>query len=105
MCEPDSIEDEDVPLETGPDSTADEDVPLGAIEIEATGEVEMQALLKHIDKRKTKQGKVYYVETVVETVPEQVNWQAKFALCVVRKFDSDGDFEGEFLQVRRRSEK
>ena len=37
-------------------------------------EGEMQASLKHIDRKYTEKGAVYYAETVEEEIPEQVNW-------------------------------
>lgn len=37
-------------------------------------EGEMQASLKHIDRKYTEKGAVYYAETVEEIIPEQVNW-------------------------------
>ncbi|KAF2210383.1 hypothetical protein CERZMDRAFT_69393 [Cercospora zeae-maydis SCOH1-5] len=52
----------------------------------------MQALLKHIDKKHTEQGKVFYTETVDEEVPDQVNWWSKFALCLVRHMSHDNKY-------------
>lgn len=53
-------------------------------EIEKGG---MRAEVKHIDRRYTDKGQVYYKETVEEEIPEQVNWWSKFALCIVRHLD------------------
>lgn len=55
-------------------------------------EGEMQASLKHIDKKFTEKGQVYYAETVDEEIPEQVNWWAKFALCLVRQMDRQNKY-------------
>ncbi|KAK4610520.1 hypothetical protein CLAFUW4_14220 [Fulvia fulva] len=55
-------------------------------------EGEMQASLKHIDRKYTEKGAVYYAETVEEIIPEQVNWWSKFALCLVRYMDQSKKF-------------
>ena len=49
----------------------------------------MRAEMKHIDKKFTDKGQTYYAETVEEEIPEQTNWWAKFALCLVRVFAGD----------------
>lgn len=82
--------------------TEGEAAKVDIVEIETAGEVTMQPVLKHIDKKYTEQGKVYYVETIIKTIPDQVDWSSKFALCVVREFDSDNDFTGRvYVEVRR----
>ncbi|KXT06785.1 hypothetical protein AC578_7166 [Pseudocercospora eumusae] len=55
-------------------------------------EGEMQAKLKHIDRKHTAQGAVYYAETVDEEIPHQINWWGKFALCLVRHMDNSNKF-------------
>lgn len=55
-----------------------------AAKLKAIEQGEMQAELKHIDRKYTKQGHVYYSETVDEVIPEQINWWSKFAICMVR---------------------
>ncbi|KAM3420591.1 hypothetical protein BST61_g3853 [Cercospora zeina] len=70
-----------------PDLNEEEQKRLKAIE-----EGEMQALLKHIDKKHTEQGKVFYTETIDEEVPDQVNWWSQFALCLVRHMGHDNRY-------------
>jgi len=53
---------------------------------------DMRAEVKHIDRRFTDKGQVYYKETVEEEIPEQVNWWSKFALCIVRHLDGSNKF-------------
>nr|POE82249.1 atpase family aaa domain-containing protein 3b [Quercus suber] len=55
-----------------------------AARLKAIEDGDMQAELKHIDRKYTEQGQVYYAETVEEVIPEQINWWSKFALCLVR---------------------
>ncbi|EME44360.1 hypothetical protein DOTSEDRAFT_88541 [Dothistroma septosporum NZE10] len=50
-------------------------------------EGEMRALLKHIDRKFTDKGAIFYTETKEEVIAEQVNWWSKFALCLVRYMD------------------
>ncbi|GIZ44352.1 hypothetical protein CKM354_000755200 [Cercospora kikuchii] len=70
-----------------PDLNEEEQQKLKEIE-----EGEMQASLKHIDKKHTEQGKVFYTETVDEEVPDQVNWWSQFALCLVRHMSHDNRY-------------
>lgn len=60
-----------------------------AEKLKAIEDGSMRAEVKHIDKRFTDKGQVYYAETVDEEVPEQVNWWSKFAICVVRQMVGD----------------
>nr|XP_023907899.1 uncharacterized protein LOC112019614 [Quercus suber]POF16364.1 atpase family aaa domain-containing protein 3b [Quercus suber] len=55
-----------------------------AARLKAIEDGEMQAELKHIDRKYTEQGQVYYAETIEEDIPDQINWWSKFALCLVR---------------------
>ncbi|KAK4496512.1 hypothetical protein PRZ48_012492 [Zasmidium cellare] len=53
----------------------------------------MQALVKHIDRKHTEKGQVYYTETTEdEDIPEQVNWWSNFAMCLVRYLDNSNKF-------------
>lgn len=49
----------------------------------------MKAELKHLDRKRNEKNHHYYVETVDETPPEQVDWWQKFALCVTRYLAND----------------
>ncbi|KAF2479971.1 P-loop containing nucleoside triphosphate hydrolase protein [Neohortaea acidophila] len=60
-----------------------------AIRLKEIEEGAMRAELKHIDKKFTEQGQIYYAETLEEEIPEQVNWWSKFALCLVRHMAGD----------------
>ena len=83
--------------------TEGEAAKVDIVEIETTGEVTMQPVLKHVDKKYTQQGKVYYVETIIEPIPDQVDWSSKFALCVVREFHFGNHPTGRvYLEVRRK---
>ncbi|KAF2161566.1 hypothetical protein M409DRAFT_37534 [Zasmidium cellare ATCC 36951] len=53
----------------------------------------MQALVKHIDRKHTEKGQVYFTETTEdEDIPEQVNWWSKFAMCLVRYLDNSNKY-------------
>lgn len=56
--------------------------------LEATREDPMRAELKQLDRRLNAQGRRYFTETIVETIPTQIDWTSKFALTLVRYFDS-----------------
>ncbi|WPH00689.1 Hypothetical protein R9X50_00351900 [Acrodontium crateriforme] len=72
-------------LESDPEETTVIMAPdMDPEKLKAIEEGEMQAELKHIDKKFTDKGQAYFTETVDEVIPEQVNWWSKFALCLVR---------------------
>lgn len=56
-------------------------------EYKLVAEGKMRAEVKHIDKKFSEDGKIYYTETVIEDIPEQVEWWNNYALCLVRHWD------------------
>lgn len=56
--------------------------------LDAIRENPMRAELKYLDHRFNAQGRRYFTETIVETIPTQIDWTSKFALTMVRYFDS-----------------
>ena len=67
-------------------------------------EGDMQAELKHIDRKYTEKGQVYFAETVDEEIPDQVNWWSKFAMCLVRYMDPSNSYvQKTSLQVSNMS--
>ena len=52
----------------------------------------MQAELKYLDHKWTDKGQSYFIETVDEERPEQVNWWQQYALCLTRHMDQQNRF-------------
>ena len=63
-----------------------------AAKLEEIKQGDMRAELKHIDRKLTDKGQVYYSETVEEEIPDQVDWWSKFAILLVRHFSSDNSY-------------
>lgn len=68
--------------------------------LEATKEDPMRAELKQLDRRYNAQGRRYFTETIVETIPTQIDWTSKFALTLVRYFDSHDSKKPDRTKLR-----
>ncbi|EMC97645.1 hypothetical protein BAUCODRAFT_69134 [Baudoinia panamericana UAMH 10762] len=80
-------------VDGGPDAEAKR-------KIKAILEGDMRAELKFLDKKWSEQGRPYHVETVNDDIPEQVDWQEQFALCVIQHMDRSNKYvQSVSLQV------